>query len=150
MEQKTVTVFGASGRQGLAQVRQLLEHGFQVRAVTRSPDKFSQPQFESVAVTRADYNDLDSLVHACEGAYGVFFTHPMFEDAMHVNEHIGRVCEAARRAGVQRLVYNTSSWVPDTPCGEPNYDGNLDRENLFAASGVPLTVIRPVIFTRYQ
>ena len=146
MEQKTVTVFGASGRQGLAQVRQLLEHGFQVRAVTRSPDKFSQPQFESVAVTRADYNDLDSLVHACEGAYGVFFTHPMFEDAMHVNEHIGRVCEAARRAGVQRLVYNTSSWVPDTPCGEPNYDGNLERENLFAASGVPLTVIRPVIF----
>jgi hypothetical protein len=36
--------------------------------------------------------------------------------------------------------------VPDAPCGEPNYDGNLIREELFAASGVPLTVIRPVLF----
>jgi uncharacterized protein YbjT (DUF2867 family) len=99
-----------------------------------------------VSIVTADYNDLESLVLACEGAHGVFFTHPMFEDAIHVNEHIGRVCEAARRAGIQRLVYNTSSWVPDRPCGEPNYDGNLERENLFAASGVPLTVLRPVLF----
>lgn len=146
MEQKTVTVFGASGRQGLAQVRQLLEHGFKVRAVTRTPARFSQPEFEAVSVVQADYNDLDSLVLACKGAEGVFFTHPMFEDAIHVNEHIGRVSEAAVRTGVKRLVYNTSSWVPNTPCGEPNYDGNLERENLFAASGVPLTVIRPVLF----
>ena len=146
MEQKTVTVFGASGRQGLAQVRQLLEQGIKVRAVTRSPARFNRPQFEALSVVQADYNDLESLIAACEGANGVFFTHPMFEDALHVNEHIGRVCEAAKRTGVQRLVYNTSSWVPDTPCGEPNYDGNLERENLFAASGVPLTVIRPVIF----
>jgi len=76
----------------------------------------------------------------------VFFTHPMFEDAIHVNDHIARVGEAAREAGVKRLVYNTSSWVPDTPCGEPNYDGNLVREDIFAKCGVPLTVIRPVLF----
>jgi uncharacterized protein YbjT (DUF2867 family) len=146
MQNKTVTVFGASGRQGLAQIRQLRVQGFWVRAVTRSPERFYTDEFEGVAVVRADYNDLDSLVTACENADGVFFTHPMFEDAIHVNDHIARVGEAAKKAGVKRLVYNTSSFVPDTPCGEPNYDGNLIRENIFAASGVPLTVIRPVLF----
>jgi uncharacterized protein YbjT (DUF2867 family) len=146
MENQTVTVFGASGRQGLAQVRQLCAQGFNVRAVTRSPGRFQGDEYKGVAVVQADYNDLDSLVTACTGADGVFFTHPMFEDAIHVNDHIARVGEAAKRAGVKRLVYNTSSWVPDTPCGEPNYDGNLVRENIFAVSGVPLTVIRPVLF----
>jgi uncharacterized protein YbjT (DUF2867 family) len=146
MENKTVTVFGASGRQGLAQVRQLLAQGFWVRAVTRSPERFYTHEFEGVSVVRADYNDLNCLIRACNNADAVFFTHPMFEDAIHVNDHIARVGEAAKKAGVKRLVYNTSSWVPDTPCGEPNYDGNLIRENIFAASGVPLTVIRPVLF----
>jgi uncharacterized protein YbjT (DUF2867 family) len=146
MENKTVTVFGASGRQGLAQIRQLLAQGFWVRAVTRSPERFYTHEFEGVSVVRADYNDLNSLIKACNNADAVFFTHPMFEDAIHVNDHIARVGEAAKKAGVKRLIYNTSSWVPDTPCGEPNYDSNLIRENIFAAAGVPLTVIRPVLF----
>lgn len=146
MENKTVTVFGASGRQGLAQVRQLRAQGFQVRAITRAPERFHGPEFEGVATFRADYNDLESLALACENADGVFFTHPMFEDAIHVNDHIGRVGQAAKQAGVKRLIYNTSSWVPDEPCGQPAYDMNLERENIFAASGVPLTTIRPVLF----
>ena len=76
----------------------------------------------------------------------MFFTHPMFEDSINVNEHIRRVAKAALDTGVTRLVYNTSSWVPDQPCGQIAYDTNLERENIFAASGVPLTVIRPVLF----
>mgnify|MGYP001827162588 FL=1 len=65
MQNKTVTVFGASGRQGLAQIRQLRAQGFWVRAVTRSPERFYTDEFEGVAVVRADYNDLNSLVTAC-------------------------------------------------------------------------------------
>lgn len=141
-----VTVFGASGRQGLAQVRQLLTHGLDVRAITRAPRRFDRPEYAGVQAISADYNDPASLSAACEGADAVFFTHPMFEDAIHVNDHIFRVGQAAKAAGVKRLVYNTSSWVPDEPCGQLAYDTNLQRENIFAASGVPLTVIRPVLF----
>ena len=36
-----VTVFGASGRMGQAQVRQLLLAGYQVRAITRKKGLFS-------------------------------------------------------------------------------------------------------------
>lgn len=146
MKNKTVTVFGASGRQGLAQVRQLRAQGFWVRAITRSPGRFHKPEFEGVATVEADYNDLDSLIRACENVDGVFFTHPMFEDALNVNSHIHRVCQAAKTAQVNRLIYNTSSWVPDEPCGQMAYDINLERENIFAASGVPYTIFRPVLF----
>jgi uncharacterized protein YbjT (DUF2867 family) len=146
MKIKTVTVFGASGRQGLAQIRQLRAQGFGVRAITRSPERFQGPEFEGVACVNADYNDLHSLIKACEYADAVFFTHPMFEDAIHVNDHIARVGQAAKETDIKRLVYNTSSWVPDEPCGQLAYDINLQRENIFAASGVPLIVIRPVLF----
>ena len=146
MNKKIVTVFGASGRQGLAQIRQLRAQDYAVRAVTRSPERFQGPEFEGVSPLCANYNDLDSLIKACKGASGIFFTHPMFEDALNVNKHIARVGQAAKAANVNRLVYNTSSWVPDEPCGDPSYDGNLIRENIFADSGVPLTVIRPVLF----
>lgn len=146
MGNRVVTVFGASGRQGLAQIRQLLAQGYGVRAVTRSPERFSGQEYEGASAVTADYNDAASLRTACAGADAVFFTHPMFEDAIHVNDHILRVGQAANAAGVKRLVYNTSSWVPDEPCGQLAYDTNLQRENIFAASGVPLTVIRPVLF----
>lgn len=144
--QQTVTVFGASGRQGLAQVRQLLVQGFNVRAVSRNPAQFNTQQNERLTGVSADYNDLKSLTQACDAADGVFFTHPMFEDAINVNEHIRRVGQAAKDGGVKHLVYNTSSWVPDKPCGQIAYDTNLERENIFAACGVPLTCIRPVLF----
>ncbi|MCX2978626.1 SDR family oxidoreductase [Candidatus Marimicrobium litorale] len=146
MPEDIITVFGASGRQGLAQVRQLVACGYRVRAVTRSPDTYSSANLTGVTAVFADYNDTSSLVRACAGSRGVFFTHPMFEDALHVNSHIARVATAAKEADVERLVYNTSSWVPDTPCGEPNYDGNLVREDIFAVSGTPFTIIRPVLF----
>ncbi|MFK7978057.1 MAG: SDR family oxidoreductase, partial [Halioglobus sp.] len=146
MSRKTVTVFGASGRQGLAQVRQLLAQGFEVRAISRNPAQFNEQNIENLIGTSANYNDLASLTQACEGADAVFFTHPMFEDAIHVNDHISRVGKAAKQAGIKRLVYNTSSWVPDEPCGQIAYDTNLQRENLFAAADVPLTCIRPVLF----
>ena len=43
-----VAVFGASGRQGLAQVRQLKAAGHDVRAISRSADPFYGETFEDV------------------------------------------------------------------------------------------------------
>ena len=37
-------------------------------------------------------------------------------------------------------------WVPDEPCGQASYDLSLQRENILAQSGAPMTVIRPVLF----
>ena len=74
-----VTVLSASGRPGLAQVRQLLNAGYQVRATTRNPE--TMKHFENIEVVSADYNDPDSIYEACLGADTVFYTRPSFEES---------------------------------------------------------------------
>jgi nucleoside-diphosphate-sugar epimerase len=43
-----ITVIGASGRQGLAQVRQALAAGYDVRAISRRPDALEGAPVEGV------------------------------------------------------------------------------------------------------
>ena len=74
-----VTVLSASGRPGLAQVRQLLKAGYSVRATTRNPERMSK--FDGIEVVSADYNDPDSIYEACVGADTVFYTRPSFEES---------------------------------------------------------------------
>lgn len=57
MSDRTVTVFGASGRQGQAQVRTLLEAGIHARAVSRDPEIFTTPELRGAEVVAADYAD---------------------------------------------------------------------------------------------
>jgi predicted amino acid dehydrogenase len=71
---KTVAVCGATGRQGGAVARRLIERGWKVRALTRRPDsKKARVLAEGRAeVVRADMTDRRSLEAAFQGAYGVY------------------------------------------------------------------------------
>ncbi len=63
-----VAVFGASGRQGLARVRQLKAAGHQVRAISRRADPFHGEDFGEAELVPADLHDEDSSARALEGA----------------------------------------------------------------------------------
>jgi uncharacterized protein YbjT (DUF2867 family) len=140
----TVAVFSASGRPGLAQVRQLRRAGYAVRAITRQARPI--PAFAGLEVVAADLNDPPSLVRACTGVDVVFFTSPSFAEGARKVEHAARVGEAAVAAGVERLVHNTTSWHPDEPIGVPSMDVAYERTAALHATGVPLTVVRPSLF----
>ena len=140
-----VAVFGASGRQGLAQVRQLRAAGHSVRAVSRSPDPFYGQSFDDVEIRPADIYDEDSMVQVLEGVDAAFYTHPLRARQDRV-EVVGRVGRAAKRAGIKRLVWNTSSWIPDK-AGDPfSYGGNTRAINALWATGAPATVFGSVLF----
>ena len=140
-----VTVFGASGRQGLAQVRQLVKAGKHVRAISRRADPFLGESFPNTEVVAADLDDEASLARAVDGAEAVFFTRPLIQPSDPL-ERIRRVGRVATAAGVKRLVFNPSLWVPDAPIGQATYDYAIQMEDAFADSGVPLTVFRAVLF----
>lgn len=143
-DNRPVTVFAASGRQGLAQVRQLVAAGIPVRAITRTKGVFDdQP---GVTVQAADYRDPDSVNKACAGARAVFFTSPSFNTVALRDDIAVSVAKAAKQAAVERVVVNTSMYVPDEPMGQVIYDLRLQMENKMADVGVPLTVFRPVLF----
>jgi uncharacterized protein YbjT (DUF2867 family) len=141
-----VAVFGASGRQGLAQVRQLRAAGHRVRAISRSADPFYGEAFEDVEVRPADIYDEDSMVRVLEGADAAFYTHPLRARQDRV-EVVARVGRAVKKAGVKRLVWNTSSWIPDK-AGEahPSYAANTRAINALWATGAPATVFGSVLF----
>ena len=139
-----VAVFCASGRPGLAQVRQLKRRGIGVRAITRQTRRNST--LEDVEIVAADLNDPRSLAEACAGADVVFYTAPTFTERARRIEHIANAGRAALDAGVERFVYNTTSWFPDAPIGVPTMDQGYEMTAAIRTTGVPLTVVRPSLF----
>lgn len=140
----TVTVLCASGRPGLAQVRQLVDRGYRVRAVTRQT--VLNDTLRPVDIVAADLNDLASLAAACAGADIAFYTAPAFTERARRVEQITNVGRAAVDAGVSRLVYNTTSWFPDEPIGVPSMDQGYEMAQAVRETGVPLTIVRPSLF----
>ena len=142
---RLVTVFGASGRQGLAQVRQLSRAGFKARAVSRRADPFLGEEMANAEVVSADLDDEASLRRAMEGAEAAFYTRPLIQFADPV-ERVKRLAQAAKAAGVKRVVMNTSLGTSDEPTGDLAYDSTKAQEDALAMSGAPYTVVRPVLF----
>src|SRR5919197_1512807 len=73
-ESRTIVVCGATGRQGGAVARRLLADGWNVRALTRSPEKQPARALAELGaeVVQVDMADPATLDHAFEGADGVF------------------------------------------------------------------------------
>ena len=148
-----VTVFGASGRQGQAQVRQLLAARHKVRALSRREDPFNGGKFDNVEIVPADIMDEASIRRAFEGIDAVFYTHPLrgptpgeARDRSDRSASLDRLGRLAKAAGVKRFVWNTSSWIPDRP-GDPGaYAMNTEGVNALWRSGVPATVFGSVLF----
>ena len=143
-----ITVIGASGRHGMAQVRQALKAGYDVRAISRQEDPFGGAKIdgiERVEVRPMDLYDPETFKSALEGSDYIFYTHPLQARADRA-VLIGDLGKAAAEIGVKRLVWNTSSWIPARP-GDPfTYAGNTAGSNALWRSGCPGTVFGSVLF----
>jgi uncharacterized protein YbjT (DUF2867 family) len=140
-----VTVFCAAGRQGTAQVRQLVAAGYEVRAVSRREDPFLGETFDNVEIVSADLEDEASMRKAMEGAAGVFYTNPLRMRSSRVDT-IARIGRCAKAENVGRVVWNTSSWIPDRPGDAFTYANNTAGINALWRSGAPGTVFGSVLF----
>jgi uncharacterized protein YbjT (DUF2867 family) len=143
-----ISVIGASGRQGMAQVRQALQAGYDVRALSRQTDPFVGDEFpgiDRVEIRPIDLYDTDSYRSALEGSDYVFYTHPLQARADRP-VLVGQVGGAAAALGVKRVVWNTSSWIPDKPGDAFTYAGNTAGINALWRSGAPGTVFGSVLF----
>jgi uncharacterized protein YbjT (DUF2867 family) len=103
-----VLVTGASGYVGGRLVTVLLEHGYRVRCLVRTPSKLrSAPWRDSVEIVQGDVGgDLSTVMDGVEAAY--YLVHSIGSSAEWA-EHDRAVAENFRRAaevaGVQRIVY---------------------------------------------
>jgi uncharacterized protein YbjT (DUF2867 family) len=103
-------VTGATGYIGGRLAPELLERGYDVRALARDPDKLAGALWRDRAdVVRGDLGDADSLTKAFDGIDVVYYlVHSMGSGPDFVDQEARsarNVVAAARRAGVRRLVY---------------------------------------------
>lgn len=103
-------VTGATGYIGGRLVPRLLEAGFEVRALARTPEKLNGvPWRDRIEVVKGDLGDTASLDAAFEGVDILYYlVHSMgFEKDFAAEERRAaqNVVASARRAGVRRIIY---------------------------------------------
>ncbi|ARV57268.1 NmrA family protein [Nostocales cyanobacterium HT-58-2] len=146
--ERLILVTGATGQQGGAVARQLLQRGFRVRTLTRNPEKpASRMLFEQGAeVVQGDMDDIASLERALEGAYGVFSVQNFFDAGYEGEIRQGiALANAAKTAGVQHFVYS-SVGSAQYNTGVPHFESKWQIEEYVRQVGIPYTVFRPVAF----
>lgn len=147
---KAILVTGATGRQGGAVARRLLDNGWAVRALVRDPDKQGAKDLEAsgAELVSGDLDDLESLRAAAQGAHGIFSVQPDNFPNPHPAVEVRRgknVADAAKAAGVAHLVYSSVGGA-DRKSGVAHFESKAEIEAHLDAISVPTTVLRPVFF----
>jgi uncharacterized protein YbjT (DUF2867 family) len=144
-----ILVCGATGKQGGAVARSLLERGFRVRALTRDPQK---PEAQALAeqgaeVVQGDMEDRSAVDQVLiEGVYGVFSVQNFWETGYDGEVQQGKtVADAARAAGVDHFVYS-SVGSAHRKTGIPHFESKREIEEHVRQIGLPFTIFRPTFF----
>lgn len=142
---RSVLIYGATGDQGELQLAPLLREGYLVRAAVRHP-LAADPRFAGIERVQADYEDIPSLDRASAGMDSVLLNMPFIFDKALAATYGQRVVDAARRAGVRLIVFNTSAYVAGHDIGLSAHDGRVSIEAAIRASGITHVILRPVVF----
>jgi NAD(P)H dehydrogenase (quinone) len=133
----TIAITAASGQLGRLVIRSLKSRGHtaDVVALVRSPEKAADL---GVAVREADYDRPETLDRALSGVDSLLLISGP-EVGKRVAQHRS-VIEAAKRAGVKRIVYTSALHADVSPLDiAPDHRAT---EEALRASGVPYTIVR--------
>jgi uncharacterized protein YbjT (DUF2867 family) len=140
-------VTGAFSYSGRAIAAALADAGRRVRTITGHPDR--APQESSFEVRPLDFDDQLALTASLEGAttlfntYWVRFAHKRVDHELAI-ANSRALFQAARRAGVQRIVH-VSITHPSVASPWPYFRGKALVERALAEVGLPYAVLRPAI-----
>jgi uncharacterized protein YbjT (DUF2867 family) len=147
-ERGTVLVIGATGRQGGAVARHLLDTEFRVRALARDPQK---PRARALAesgieLVQGDLDDHESLERALDGIYGVFSVQNFFQAGYEGEIRQGTaIADLAKKVGVEHFVYSSvGSAYRDTRIS--HFETKWKIEEHIRNLNLPYTILRPVFF----
>ena len=145
---RTIVVAGATGLQGGAVARRLLEDGWRVRGLTRNPASRQARALRAlgVQVVRGDMAEAASLRPAFEGAYGVYSVQNPFIGGPEQEIRQGKnIADVAKAVGVEHLVYG-SAGTGEKGTAVPSWETKLQIEAHMKALELPLTILRPTAF----
>jgi len=145
----TIAIAGATGYVGGRLAPRLLELGYGVRCLVRSPEKLADRAWargEGLAVVRCDFSDQAALTGSLRGCAAAYYlVHSMVSasaeyvrEDRRLTETFGTACAAA---GVGRILY--LGGLGETGAGlSEHLRSRREVEGALGASGVPVTVFR--------
>jgi NADH dehydrogenase len=122
-------------------VHRLQADGYQVRVLSRSPDRARALLGEGCEVVGGDVDDSPSLKVALSGCAGVHINLPDADPNME-SRGVANVAEAAARAGVGRLTYVSGMTVSEETTWFPMVRAKFQAEEAIRQSGVPYSIFR--------
>lgn len=143
-----ILVTGATGNQGSAVTKSLLERGtFTVRVLVRHKTSENAQALESLGVElmAGNFEDVKSLENALQGAHGVF---SMQDFAHGVDTEVKQgklIADLAKKAGVRHFVYS-SVGSANRHTGIPHFESKYSIEGHIQTIDLPYTILRPVYF----
>ena len=150
MKNEIIAVTGATGQQGRAVAKKLLEDGWKIRALTRDPNKPAAQELKSlgVEILPGDMDNRAELDAAFEGAHGVFSVQNFWLPNVGFEGEVRQgkaVADAAKAAGVQHLVYS-SVGSAHRGLGQKHFESKWIIEQYIHGLDIPYTILRPVAF----
>jgi uncharacterized protein YbjT (DUF2867 family) len=141
---KTVFVTGATGNQGGAVTKNLLNNGFKVKALTRDPSSIKTQKLKhpDVEIIKGDLNDIESYRNYLSDVDAVFSVQSS-EDGIHVEIKQGKgLADMSKKFGVQHFLYSSVVGA-DLHTGIPNWESKWEIENHIKHLDLPYTILRP-------
>jgi uncharacterized protein YbjT (DUF2867 family) len=149
-----VLVIGATGQQGGATARALLERGWTVHALVRDAAKPAARSLREAGarLVTGDLDDPASLRAAMRGVHGVFLVLNMMTgphvtpDGVAAEERRGKaVADIAKETGIGHLVYSSIRGA-DLHTGIAHLESKGRIEERIHSLRLPATILRPVFF----
>jgi len=145
---KTILVTGATGHQGGAVAKCLLEDGWTVRALVRDHDKPAALALaeQGAQLVVGDLMDRASIDAAMRGTYGVYSVQTFREVGVEGEFLEGaNLADAAADAGIDHFVYSSVIGA-DRAGGLAHTQAKHLMEAYLREKGLPVTVWRPTTF----
>jgi len=145
---RTVLVTGATGRQGGAVIRHMLQKGWKLRALTRNPASHQAYSLASqgVEVVQGDLEDAALIARVAAGVYGIYSVQDFWAVGAKREVLQGKnVAAAAKKANVQHLIYSSVGGA-ERKTGIPHWESKWEIENSIRSLHLPATILRPVAF----
>jgi uncharacterized protein YbjT (DUF2867 family) len=139
----TILVYGATGPQQRPVAERLLAAGFKVRVLVRDEGAASALSKQGAQVITGDLSKPDTLKGASEGVDGVSLFVPFMNPRIEFGVN---ALEAARNAGVRRIVWNPTGAVPPARTGNPGMDVRFELRQLLQSPEFDAVVIEPTAY----
>lgn len=142
-----ILVFGANGSQQFNVIGEARKKGAEVIAATSSERSFEKLKQAGATPIFANMSNASEMREITKGIEAVALLIPVsLPNPFDGLQYAKNVIDAAKVNGVNKIVWNTSGWLPPYKIGIPGEDVKLDIRDYLKNSGVNYVIIEPTIY----